>query len=142
MENKIANFSTSDIKIASYLLSKSISLIGVERPQVRKVIFVFEKSNLITQLIQDYLSDRATVNPRVLFESFSNLKSVIFKEKLKKIRKTILPFLILAGFYILLRATALNFNNSFNFYNNENNVFASHFYIRILTFFKIILHIF
>ena len=80
MENKTDNFSTSDIKIASYLLSKSISLIGVERPQVKKVIFVFEKSDQIAQLIQDYLSDKATVNPRVLFESFSNLKSVIFKE--------------------------------------------------------------
>ncbi|MBI2600488.1 hypothetical protein HYW42_00895 [Candidatus Daviesbacteria bacterium] len=80
MENQTDNFSTSDIKIASYLLSKGISLIGVERPQVRKVIFVFEKSNLITQLIQDYLSDKAIVNPRVLFESFANLKSIIFRE--------------------------------------------------------------
>ncbi|HUD09879.1 MAG TPA: DUF5659 domain-containing protein [Patescibacteria group bacterium] len=80
MENQINNFSTSDIKIASYLLSKGISLIGVERPQVKKVIFVFENSNRITHLIQDYLSDKASVNPRVLFESFSNLKSVIFKE--------------------------------------------------------------
>lgn len=80
MENQTDNFSTSDIKIASYLLSKSISLIGVERPQVRKVIFVFEKSSKTIQLIQDYLSDKATVNPRALFESFSNLKSVIFKE--------------------------------------------------------------
>lgn len=80
MENQINNFSTSDIKIASYLLSKGVSLIGVERPQVKKVIFVFEKSTQIAQLIQDYFSDRAVVSPRLLFQSFDNLKSIIFKE--------------------------------------------------------------
>lgn len=79
MENQLNNFSTSDIKIGSYLLSKGISLIGVDR-HAQKVIFIFEKSNHTSQLIQDYLSDKATVNPRVLFESFTNLKSVIFKE--------------------------------------------------------------
>lgn len=80
MENQVSNFSTSDIKIASYLLSKSISLVGVDRPTSRKVVFIFEKSNQTGQLIQDYLSDKAVVNPRLLFESFANLKSVIFKE--------------------------------------------------------------
>lgn len=60
-----------------------------------------------------------------------------FKEKLKKAGKTIWPFLILAGFYILLRATVLNFKNTFNFYDGGNSIFASHFYIRLLTFFKI-----
>lgn len=80
MENQASNFSTSDIRIASYLLSKSISLVGVDRHASRKVIFIFEKSNQTSQLIQDYLSDKATTNPRLLFESFANLKSVIFKE--------------------------------------------------------------
>jgi len=80
MENETSDFSTSDIKVASFLLSKNISLIGVDRSNDRKVIFVFERSSQTNQLIQDFMSDRATVNPRVLFESFANLKSVIFKE--------------------------------------------------------------
>ncbi|MDP2945991.1 MAG: tetratricopeptide repeat protein [bacterium] len=62
-----------------------------------------------------------------------------FKEKLKKAGKTIWPFLVLAGFYILLRATVLNFQNTFNFYNQESNAFASHFYIRFFTFFRVLI---
>jgi hypothetical protein len=81
MENKPDSLSISDIHIASFLLSKSVSLIGVDRPNTsRKVFFIFEKSDKTNQLIQDYLSDVATVNPKLLFQSFANLKSVIFKE--------------------------------------------------------------
>ncbi len=62
-----------------------------------------------------------------------------FKERLKKIIKVIWPFLVLAGFYILLRATVLNFQNTFNFYDQESNAFASHFYIRFFTFFRVLI---
>ncbi len=84
MENQQSNYATPDIKIASYLLSKGIPLVGVDRPQTNKgkVIFLFEQSSTdkIKQLIQDYFLDRAICNPRLLFESFDNLKSVIFQE--------------------------------------------------------------
>lgn len=71
------------------------------------------------------------------FESMEERTS--FKERLKKIIKIIWPFLVLAGFYILLRATILNFQNTFNFYNQESNAFASHFYIRFFTFFRVLI---
>ena len=45
------------------------------------------------------------------------------------------PFIILAIIYVVLRATVLNFNNSFNFYN-ASNAFTTHPSIRIFTFFK------
>lgn len=60
-----------------------------------------------------------------------------FKVKLKEIGKAILPFLILAGIYILLRATILNFINTFNLYNEEN-IFTSNFYVRLFTFFRVL----
>lgn len=71
-----------------------------------------------------------------VFESTE--KNLSLKEKLKKITKTIWPFFILAGTYILLRATALNFQNSFNFYDQAPNPFSSHFYIRLFTFFRVL----
>lgn len=82
MINQTLNYATPDIKIASFLLSQKISLIGVERPQTNrgKVIFLFEQSDRIKTLIQDYFLDKAVCNPRLLFESFDNLKSVIFQE--------------------------------------------------------------
>ncbi len=60
-----------------------------------------------------------------------------FKDKLKKIGKTIWFFFVLAGAYILLRATVLNFKNTFNLYNEEN-IFTSNFYVRLFTFFRVL----
>ncbi|MDI6603375.1 MAG: tetratricopeptide repeat protein [Patescibacteria group bacterium] len=59
------------------------------------------------------------------------------KDKLKKIGKVIWPFLVISGFYILLRATVLNFKNTFNFYDEEN-IFTSNFHVRLFTFFRIL----
>ena len=59
------------------------------------------------------------------------------KERLRKIGKAIWPFLILAAFYILLRATIFNFKNTFNLYDEEN-IFTSNFHIRLFTFFRIL----
>ncbi len=47
------------------------------------------------------------------------------------------PFLLLAILYIIGRGTILNFSNSFNFYN-ESNDFTSNIFIRLMTFFKVI----
>ena len=49
--------------------------------------------------------------------------------------KAVWPFLLIAIIYVYLRGTALNFNNSFNFYN-EHNAFTDNIGIRLLTFFK------
>ncbi len=60
-----------------------------------------------------------------------------FRQKIVAITKAAWPFLIIAIGYIALRATVLNFNNSFNFYKEEN-ILTSNFGVRILTFFRVI----
>jgi len=65
-------------------------------------------------------------------------EKISFKYKLKKIAKAICPFLVLAGFYILLRATVFNFRNTFNLYSEEN-IYTSNFYVRLFTFFRVLL---
>ncbi|MBI4028866.1 MAG: tetratricopeptide repeat protein [Candidatus Blackburnbacteria bacterium] len=47
------------------------------------------------------------------------------------------PYALIALLYVLLRAGPLNFQNTFNLYN-EPNAFTSNIFIRILTFFRII----
>jgi hypothetical protein len=64
-------------------------------------------------------------------------KKLSLKDKLKKIIQTIWPFFALAGLYLLLRATILNFQNTFNLYNEENT-FTTNWYFRLLTFFRIL----
>lgn len=65
-------------------------------------------------------------------------KEFSFKERVQKIGKAIWPFFILAGLYILLRATLLNFINTFNLYNEEN-IFTQNFHIRLFTFFRVLI---
>ena len=45
--------------------------------------------------------------------------------------------LTIAAIYLVLRATALNFNNSFNFYN-DTSLYATSIVVRLLTFSKVI----
>lgn len=60
-----------------------------------------------------------------------------FKKILKRIGKIIWPFITIAGIYILLRATSLDFINTFNLYN-ESNILTSSMYVRLLTFFGVL----
>ena len=77
--------------------------------------------------------ETAIVMPGFLFI----IDFVVLRKKFKEIIKSIWPFFAMAGFYILLRSTVLNFSNTFNLYNEEN-LFTSSILVRILTFFKIL----
>ncbi len=57
------------------------------------------------------------------------------KARLKNVARFIWPTLVVAGIYLLLRATALNFQNTFNLYD-QDNLFTSHLSVRIFTFFQ------
>ena len=60
-----------------------------------------------------------------------------FWTKLKFTLQALWPFLAITGIYTLLRATVLNFQNTFNLYNEEN-LFTSNFHVRLLTFLKVL----
>jgi tetratricopeptide (TPR) repeat protein len=85
--------------------------------------------------------ETAIIMPALIFISdyffLSWEDNLSLREKFKRIGKAIWPFMILAGFYIFLRATVLNFKNTFNLYNEEN-IFTSNFYIRLFTFFRVL----
>ena len=62
-------------------------------------------------------------------------KAKSFWARVRQTAAAVWPFIILAIIYVILRATVLNFSNSFNFYN-ANNAFTTHPSIRLMTFFK------
>ena len=57
-----------------------------------------------------------------------------FKNFIKRIFLGSWPWFAIAAVYILMRATVLNFQNTFNLYNSHNPL-TDHFYVRIFTFF-------
>lgn len=62
-------------------------------------------------------------------------KNASLVKRLQSVLITSAPLIVMAIIYVILRATVLNFSNSFNFYN-ETNEFTSNIFLRILTFFK------
>jgi len=60
-----------------------------------------------------------------------------FKKFFKKLIVSLLPFILIACIYLLLRGTALNFQNTFNIYNTETPYTAS-IVTRTVTFLKIL----
>ncbi len=58
----------------------------------------------------------------------------LFLERLKKAFIKILPFIGISGLYGILRLTALNFQNTLNFYEHQN-IYSEHLSYRIYTFF-------
>lgn len=58
-----------------------------------------------------------------------------FFQKTGRVLAALWPFILMAGAYLLLRATVLNFNNSFNFYH-EDTPFTTNFPIRLAAFFR------
>ena len=60
-----------------------------------------------------------------------------FPQRLIIIFRAIWPFAVIAAVYILLRATKLNFVNTFNFYN-EQTEFTSSLWLRFLNFFQVL----
>jgi hypothetical protein len=72
----------------------------------------------------------------VLCDFFYHSGKCSFIGKLRASAFALWPFVLTAFLYMLLRATVLNFSNSFNFYN-ETTPFTSHLGLRLLTFFQV-----
>ncbi|MBP9819846.1 tetratricopeptide repeat protein [Candidatus Woesebacteria bacterium] len=78
-----------------------------------------------------------------VFFYLSSLTSAITKVSLKKfltpaLMTTLTACLVSALFYLLLRATILNFHNSFDFYGQANTQYSGQLETRMLTFSKIL----
>ena len=78
--------------------------------------------------------ETAIILPGLIFlvELFHPVHATLRKNVLSALHR-FAPFAILALGYVALRATVLNFQNSFNLYNSAN-VFTSSIWVRLLTF--------
>lgn len=84
--------------------------------------------------------DSAVIMPGIiaLVDYFYNPNQALsLWERLKLTAKNTYPFFIITGIYAFLRATSLNFQNTFNLYD-EANTYTTSFLVRLYTFFEII----
>lgn len=111
------------------------SYIFRDRYKYRKYYFF----TIIAFILAVLSKDTAVIMPAMLvLVDFFYQKELSIRKRLWQVIKSIWPFFVLAASYLLLRATALNFSNTFNLYG-EDNAFTSSFGIRLLTFFRVML---
>ncbi len=76
--NSNSLFSTDSFQLASYLLSESVALLSTDKSNPKRVLFIFEESDLRKKLTDDFLAYRAIVEPHRLASAQKDLKQMIY----------------------------------------------------------------
>lgn len=72
-------WSSYDLHIAAVAKTLGHELIDVDRSaHPNKALFVFEESEELLELVDDFYADRVSVNPRLLLDSLKLLKNRIY----------------------------------------------------------------
>ncbi len=71
-------YDTSDMALAAALLCGGCKLEALDRSNSRRVLFVFERTGDLEEMLDDYWQDSAVVNPRTYFDSIRMLKSRLY----------------------------------------------------------------
>ena len=71
------SYALSDFYLASYLVCRGLELIRTDPAEGHRVLFVLKDSPNRQQLIQDFFSHRAQVDPLDFKDAIVNLKSMI-----------------------------------------------------------------
>lgn len=74
-------FSTSDLNLASVLVTLGYQLLGLDRSQPRRVQFLFAQVQGIENVINDYWDDKITLPPQRLFAAQKKLKNRLYAER-------------------------------------------------------------
>lgn len=73
------NYSTTDLFLASTLMSLGYSLIEVNKRDPKRCKFIFEGHESLAEDITEYQADRLLVEPRRLLTSNKKLKDLIYQ---------------------------------------------------------------
>lgn len=71
-------FNTSDLGLASALVSAGIRLSDLDKSNPRRVEFIFEGTDEVLQLVDDYWANNLRVSPLTYFNSMKMLKNRIY----------------------------------------------------------------
>lgn len=122
-----------------FIFSGLLFYLKFRASEVKKWVSGFYWLSILMYVFALMSKETAIIMPGLIFICdfllLSRNAQLSVKEKLKTAFGSVWTFIAIAGAYILLRATVLNFINTFNLYNEET-VFTSNLYIRIFTFFE------
>lgn len=81
MENNKNTFSTDSFILASYLLCESFNLIGINKDNPKRMIFIFEDAKNRATAIETFFSYKARIEPNRFYSAQRNLKQMIYQNK-------------------------------------------------------------
>lgn len=70
-------FECSDFYISALVLAKGVKLLGVNRENPRRLLFVFEDFEGRQELVEDFLLGRGSVEPKRYASAIKELKDLI-----------------------------------------------------------------
>ncbi len=71
-------FSTSDLGLATVLVTLNYELLELDRSNPKKIKFVFKEEENTEKVVNDYFNDRIKLPALTLFNNQKNLKSRIY----------------------------------------------------------------
>lgn len=81
MSMKITNFETTDFQLATFLLAKDVLLLGIrDIPASKRKIFVFEKNEYLSRLVNGFWARKELIEPILLLEAQRRLKTRLFTQ--------------------------------------------------------------
>lgn len=73
---------TFDIGLSAVIISKGYPLISVDKSNPKKVQFVFQKSNKLNSIVENYWSKTLEIEPQTLLSNLKMLKNRIYSNEL------------------------------------------------------------
>ncbi len=122
-----------------WMFSGILFYMRVRHAQTRSAEVLWYVSTLLMFVLAILSKETTIIMPGLLFivDFFSLPKQWTFWHKFRRSIELVLPILSIALVYVFLRGTVLNFQNTFNLYN-EDTAFTQSLWVRVLTFFRII----
>ncbi len=80
MEMNDKNYKTSDFCLASYLLARNIPLTGTVKEGGNRVAFIYQSSEELISIINEYFQMQAVVEPMAFFAAQKRLKQIIYQK--------------------------------------------------------------
>ena len=80
MANQLEVIKTSDFTLASTLLCLGFDILGIDKTNLKRVIFYYKRTSDLEVAIQDFRGDRVKVNPKDFVYAQREIKEQIYTD--------------------------------------------------------------
>ena len=74
---------TSDFYAAAFLRAVGLDLVGIDKSDTRRFNFVFQDEPARADLVDDFFTGRAMVDPRQFVAAIKELKALMFSDAIR-----------------------------------------------------------